>query len=179
MNIIEKTKRTKVKLYILRDFDGKILDITNNPVSRTEYEYDGIKYRSREDYDKNGPYSIGLYDHKVWQNTKKIDIKCIEDGYEERFNDFIFEANVEIGIGSNGGMHYDSIQLIDLDESDNCDYYLKTSSFVKCINLARNNKCGFKVTGEFSFLGKFKFNCKTNHLTIEPVFEEEEKDSDD
>lgn len=100
---IKKAKKSKCVVYILRDFDGNIIDVTdNNHIGDKYFEANGneLTYNQYNQLDYKSKYQSGI---------KTVAIKAIDEGYEEE-HPFVFDAEFEI-VGTSGGQSYDSLTL--------------------------------------------------------------------
>lgn len=100
---IKKAKKSKSVIYILRDFDGNVIDVTNNNDHSIKY------FESNGNELTEWQYHRLDYAAKYQNGIKAVAIKNTDEGYEEE-HPFVFDAEFEI-VGASGGKSYDSLTL--------------------------------------------------------------------
>lgn len=184
---VKDTKKTRTIVYILRDFDGEIIDVSNNDNDGEVYYNNGSEITQREyqeTYWKNGRYNPAI--------TKKTKLKT-NRGFE-KVHPFVFDADFSFLKNGYGGVSYDAFIFELLDGPDIVEEFdwqtqtyscrpfrvnITASNFSTLMGLVNSDEPQFELLTDSSsgktkitgFRGRWIFEFNKSALAVKPYIE--------
>ncbi len=178
IKFIKNLKKSKITFYILRDFDGNIIDATTETTQGYRY-YKGNNEISYEEY-----ANFSWSQHRQL-NIRQVPIPITELNYEE-CKPFAFEASFKIvGYSSTTNCDLLEFELLNAPNISGNDepfqVSITTASFAKLIQLLESDPKNFRaiISSDYSpstwnntkligFKGLWKFEFNKSVLAVTP-----------